>query len=224
MPRTLGIETSSERGSLALVQDGVIVARVHHDAPNEHAERSLSLLAQLLANAGWDKRQLERVAVGVGPGAFTGIRIGIALAHGLALGLGIPTVGVGSLRAIAAAHAKSDARLRLIVRDARREEFFVAAYDGADQEVLAPTVWPRQDLALRLTDWLAGRTAVVLGERVSGFDFEPTHAGGAPDAGEVALLGEALQPALHPPHPNYARGPGADPQNLLPSPLLLPRV
>lgn len=224
MARVLGLETSSERGSLALVEAGAVVLRVHHDAPNEHAERTLGLLGGLLAEAGWDKRSLERVAVGVGPGAFTGIRIGIALAQGLALGLGIGVVGVGSLAAIAAAHARADGRVRVVVRDARRDEVFVAAYEPGHTELLAPAVWPRVELAARLADWAMGRAVVTVGERVPGFEHAELPHGGAPDAAEIALLGEVLESAQHPPVPNYVRGPGADPQHLRASPLLLPRV
>jgi len=222
--RTLGLETSSERGSVALVEDGVLVAHAVHQELSRHAERMLSLLAEALASAGWDKRSIDRVAVGVGPGAFTGIRIGIAQAHGLALGLGVPTVGVGSLRAIAAAHPKGDARLRLVVRDARRDEVFVGAYHADGREQLAPNVWPRAGLAAALSEWAAAQPFIVLGEAVEGLDSFVDAAGGAPDATQVAILGAALDPLLEPPHPVYARGPGADPQNLVPSPLRLPRV
>jgi len=221
--RTLGLETSSERGSVALVEDGVLVAHAYHQELSRHAERMLSLLGEALASAGWDKQSIDRLAVGVGPGAFTGIRIGIAQAHGLALGLGVPTVGVGSLRAIAAAHPKGDARLRLVVRDARRDEVFVGAYDVEGYEHLAATVWPRAGLATALSEWAGGEPFVVLGEAVEGLDSFIDEAGGAPDATQVALLGARFDPPLHPPHPVYARGPGADPQNLVPSPLRLPR-
>jgi len=221
--RVLGIETSSERGSVALATGGVVVASAHHDQPNRHAELLLSLIARVLADADWDKRSLDRVAVGVGPGAFTGIRIGIALAHGLGLGLGIEAVGVGSLSAIAAAHPKDDPRLRLVVRDARRAECFVGAYDVLGHELSAPAPWPRSGLAAALQSWAAGRAFVVLGEVVTGLDCAVDRCGGAPDAGSVALVGELLDPSAHPPLPVYARGPGADPQNLAPSPLLLPR-
>jgi len=224
MLRVLGIETSSERGSVALVEGDAVVASAHHQEPSQHAERLLPLLEQVLARAGWDKRSLSRVAVGVGPGSFTGLRIGIAIAHGLALGLGIEAVGVGSLRAIAAAHPASDGRLRAVVRDARREELFVAVYDRAGGELLAPTVWPRSGVEGALSAWAGARPLVVLGESLEGLDCVTTEAFGAPDATQVALLGRALDPALHPPTPVYARGPGADPQNLPPSPLLLSRV
>lgn len=223
MSRVLGVETSSQRGSLALVEAGVVVAAVHHHSPSEHAERALPMLGELLASAGWDKRSLERVTVGVGPGSFTGIRIGIALAHGLGLGLGIPTVGVGSLAAVAAAVPLSEPRLRFVVRDARREEFFVAAYDREGEELLGPTVWPRTGLRAALEDWAHGRACVVVGEAIEGLDYVRTAAEGAPDAVQTALLGAKLDPALHPAVPVYARGPGADPQHLKPSPLLLPR-
>ena len=85
--RVLGIETSSRRGTVALVEDGQVVASLGHDVPNGHAERMLGLVDQALAEAGWAKASLDRIAVGVGPGSFTGIRVGIALAQGLALGL-----------------------------------------------------------------------------------------------------------------------------------------
>lgn len=221
--RVLGLETSSERGSVALVEHGVVVAKAHHSEPNRHAELMLSLVARVLAEASWDKQSLERIAVGVGPGAFTGIRIGIALTHGLGLGLGIPTLGVGSLRAIALAHPREDQRLRLVVRDARRNEVFVAAYDAQGAELCAPAPWPREGLARSLERWAAGRPVVVLGEVVPGFAGVLDDSGGAPDAASVALFAEHLDPRDHPPHPVYARGPGADPQNLAPSPLLLPR-
>jgi tRNA threonylcarbamoyladenosine biosynthesis protein TsaB len=221
--RVLGLETSSERGSVALIDGGVVVAQAHHVESNRHAELMLSLVTRALSDADWDKQSLERIAVGVGPGAFTGIRIGIALAHGLGLGLGIPTVGVGSLRAIALAHPKEDTRLRLVVRDARRDEVFVAAYDALGAELSAPAPWPRSGLRERLESWAAGREIVVLGEVVPGLDCVLDGSGGAPDAAQVALWASRLDPAEHPPFPMYARGPGADPQHLTPSPLLLPR-
>ena len=101
-----------------------------------HATQLLPLADGLLAEAGTDWPELKRIAVGVGPGTFTGLRIGIATARGLAQSLGVELVGVSSLRALAYG-AGEDAQRVLAVIDARRGEVFLAAYDG-DQELIAP--------------------------------------------------------------------------------------
>src|SRR5687768_454757 len=125
--RVLAIETSSPRGSVALLDDDRLVVELEHDQPNAHAERILPLVERALEAAGFDRTSLDRVAVGIGPGSFTGLRVGIALAEGLALGLDIPIIGVASLRAMAAAVPAAEARIRIPVLDARRDEVFVAA-------------------------------------------------------------------------------------------------
>jgi tRNA threonylcarbamoyladenosine biosynthesis protein TsaB len=101
-----------------------------------HATRLLPLADSLLAEAAIDWSELERVAVGVGPGTFTGLRIGIATARGLAQSLGLELVGVSSLRALAHGAGGTASRV-LAAIDARRGEVFVAAYEG-EQELLAP--------------------------------------------------------------------------------------
>src|SRR5688572_6886733 len=111
--RVLAIETSGPRGSVALLEDERLIIELEHDQPNAHAERILPLVERALASAGFDRTSLDRLAVGVGPGSFTGLRVGIALAEGLALGLGIPIVGVPSLRAMAAAAPAADGRIRV---------------------------------------------------------------------------------------------------------------
>lgn len=132
--RVLGIETSSARGSVALVEGSISVCALEHERENAHAESILPLVERALALAGWNRRQLDRVAVGAGPGSFTGLRVGIAIAQGLAEGLGIPLVGVPSLRAIALAVPSEPSGCRCVLVDARRNEFFAAAYDPDGRE------------------------------------------------------------------------------------------
>lgn len=94
-----------------------------------HATRLLEMAAELLAQAGvaWD--ELQRVAVGVGPGRFTGLRVGVATARGLAQSLGVQPVGVSSLQALGLAAARREpSRPILAAIDARRGEAFVAGY------------------------------------------------------------------------------------------------
>jgi tRNA threonylcarbamoyladenosine biosynthesis protein TsaB len=125
-----------------------------------HTTRLLPIADELLtrANIGW--RALERIAVGLGPGTFTGLRVGVATARGLAQSLGIELVGFSSLRALAeGSHtdiAATDPASRggtnvLAVLDARRGEAFAAAYlltdRGSAEELVAPSALAPEDLA-----------------------------------------------------------------------------
>ncbi|HEY5261951.1 MAG TPA: tRNA (adenosine(37)-N6)-threonylcarbamoyltransferase complex dimerization subunit type 1 TsaB, partial [Solirubrobacteraceae bacterium] len=109
-----------------------------------HATRLLPLASGLLVEAGVGWGEIERIVVGVGPGTFTGLRIGVATARGLAQSLAVQLVGVSSLRTLAHAAARGTAVGAtedpvgvLAVIDARRGEVFAAAYDG-DLELVAP--------------------------------------------------------------------------------------
>jgi tRNA threonylcarbamoyladenosine biosynthesis protein TsaB len=121
-----------------------------------HAQKLLSLTQALLDEAGTDWGQIDRLAVGVGPGTFTGLRIGIATAHALAQSTGIELVGVGTLASLQrAAQASLGPQQRVLaVIDARRGEAFVA---GA---AIAPTVVPPEGLSA-ITGRLGGARAGV---------------------------------------------------------------
>lgn len=142
----VGLRTSAGR---------ILCAR---DDPREgehpgHATRLLRMSDELLAAGGVRWGQLDRIAVGIGPGRFTGLRVGIATARGLAQSLAIDLVGVSSLRALAEAAARSEAereRVVVAVIDARRGEVFGAAYatsgrSGA-QELIAPRAFKPEAL------------------------------------------------------------------------------
>ena len=118
----------------------------HDPAPGErpgHVSQLLPLATRLLDAAGLTFGDLDRVVVGVGPGTFTGLRIGVATARALAQGSGAELIGVSTLRALA---ANAEGRPVLAVLDARRGEAFVAGYEG-DAEVLAPAAVTPQMLA-----------------------------------------------------------------------------
>ncbi len=112
----LGLDTATTATVVGLsLADGNTTLQARDDPTGEqrpgHATRLLPLADELLAAAGLGWSELERIAVGVGPGTFTGLRVGIATARGLALSLGVPLVGVSSLRALAlgaSAHAGGD--------------------------------------------------------------------------------------------------------------------
>jgi tRNA threonylcarbamoyladenosine biosynthesis protein TsaB len=100
--KLLAFETATEACSVALYLDGEIIER-HEVAPRLHAEYALPWAEELLAQAGIKRSQLDVIAISRGPGAFTGVRLAIALAQGIALALHKPVVAVSTLQAIAAA-------------------------------------------------------------------------------------------------------------------------
>jgi tRNA threonylcarbamoyladenosine biosynthesis protein TsaB len=151
----LGIDTATPATAVALLRaDGSIdeaVGEVPAGARPLHAQLLLATASALLERAGLDWLQIDRLAVGVGPGGYTGLRIGLATARGIAQASGAELVGVGTLRALAEPVA---GRAAAAVLDARRGEAFVAVYrDGA--ELLAP----RADRARRRRRGACGQRA-----------------------------------------------------------------
>jgi tRNA threonylcarbamoyladenosine biosynthesis protein TsaB len=158
----LGIDTATPSTAAAVwAPDGRACER--RDDPSagqrpQHASQLLALVEAALDGAGtrWD--EIERIAVGVGPGGFTGLRHGIATARALAQGRGLPLAGVSSLEALARgaeAEAEAGDRPVLAVIDARRGEVFAAAWQGAER-LLEPVAIDPAELAARLG---AGRLA-----------------------------------------------------------------
>ena len=124
--KILAIETSTEACSVALVHGEEILARSEL-APRRHGELVLPMADSLLAEAGMSRHALEGIAVGRGPGAFTGVRLAVSLAQGMAMALDLPVVTVSSLQALAMEEdAGSDDILAVI--DARMGEIYAAAY------------------------------------------------------------------------------------------------
>jgi tRNA threonylcarbamoyladenosine biosynthesis protein TsaB len=208
--RILGIESSSRRGSVALLEDERLIASIEHEQPNSHAERLLPLLERLLAEAGWPKSSLDRLGVGVGPGSFTGLRAGIALAEGLSVGLDRPLWGIGSLQAMARGALAEHTGPCCALLDARRNELFAAVYDQELHERCAPRALPLEDLSEFLTEF---RVATVVGEVAQTLAHGRILASGPtvelPHARWVAALTRELDEASSPPDPQYVRGIGA---------------
>ena len=166
-----------------------------HERENAHEASLQPLIERVLSEAGWSARQLDRIAVGTGPGSFTGLRVGIALAHGIAEGLEIPLVGVGSLQAMAWAAPPGDERTRVPVIDARRGELFLAAYSAAGRELLPPQVVANAEAAAQLVRLLPGG-ALLLGRAAAplwaSFEHDPNPEAELPHARWTALLGATL--------------------------------
>jgi tRNA threonylcarbamoyladenosine biosynthesis protein TsaB len=127
----LAIETATESCSVALVHGETVIER-SEIAPRRHAERVLPMADELLAEAGLGRHALDGIAVGRGPGAFTGVRLAVSLAQGMALALDRPVVTVSSLAALALEAPEDDAAI-LAVIDARMGEIYAASYRRDDR-------------------------------------------------------------------------------------------
>jgi tRNA threonylcarbamoyladenosine biosynthesis protein TsaB len=143
----VALDTASPATVAGVLRADGSVVEARDDPPpgsrGEHASRLLPLIEQALEGAGWS--EVERIAVGVGPGGFTGLRIGVATARALAQAHGLPLVPVSSLAALA---ANADG-LAAAVLDARRGEVFAAVYDSG-RELVGPAALAPDALAARL--------------------------------------------------------------------------
>lgn len=201
----LAIETSTEACSVAVYVDGEVVSR-HELAPRRHTQLVLPWADELLAQAGLGKSQLDAIAVGRGPGAFTGVRLAIALVQGLALALDRPVLPVSTL-AVLARQAQGDHVLAAI--DARMGEVYLGEFTRdacghvlavGPEIIVAPALapWPARPVSGVGTGFSAESGALVtrLGDALAGFD-----AAALPHASDLAWLaagafarGEAVAP------------------------------
>ena len=131
--KLLALETATEACSIALYLDGEVIER-HEIAPRLHAEYALPWAEALLAEAGIAKSQLDAIAISRGPGAFTGVRLAIALAQGIALALDKPVVAVSTLQVIA---VQSPGERILAAIDARMGEVYVGAFARKGDDLIA---------------------------------------------------------------------------------------
>jgi tRNA threonylcarbamoyladenosine biosynthesis protein TsaB len=135
--KLLAFETATEACSVALSIDGEIIERFEL-APRLHTQLALPWAEELLALAGIKKNQLDLIAVGIGPGAFTGVRLAVALVQGMALALDKPVVPVSTLAALAMqAKQQSEAHI-LSAIDARMGEIYAAEFRANTQGLVEP--------------------------------------------------------------------------------------
>lgn len=150
MKTVLALESATEACSVALLVEGRVLERFEL-APRGHAERLLPWAEALLAEAGIARSAIDRIACGRGPGSFTGVRLALATAQGLALGLDRPLVTVSTLAALAQTVLDADRGPVLALIDARMDELYGGLFE-ADQQGLASALGEA---------WLARPEAVV---------------------------------------------------------------
>ena len=190
----LALDSSTPRVTVALVDVGSdasvdLLAEHSDDAGNRHGELLAPAIDGVLAAAGAKPHDLGAVAAGLGPGPFTGLRVGIVTAASVADGLGVPAYGVCSLDALAAAHP--GARRLLAVTDARRKQVYWARYD-AGVRVEGPDVSAPADVAAvaaEQVDRVAGAGAIQWADAFAGLAIEASEP--FPQARFVAQLAAA---------------------------------
>ena len=231
--KILALDTATAATAVALLDSasGTTVDR-RDDPPAgarpRHTARLLSLVAEAMGEAGWHWADVDRIAVGVGPGTFTGLRIGIATAQALARTRGIDLVGVSTLQSLAAAVTPDDATEAdgvLGVIDARRREVFAAGWALGDaarvdaEPAIDAAPRPPAQLAQTLADsgrrWLAVGDGAVAFRQVlerAGVSIPPDGAGAnRVDAVQHCRLATALAPqAPDAVQPSYLRLPDAE--------------
>lgn len=192
------------------------------DLGKGHAEHLMAVVAEALKQAGVDYGDLGAIAVSTGPGSFTGVRVGVSTARGLALALKIPAIGITTLEALAGeAREQFPGRAVLVALDGGREEIQAALYDEGAVLRYGPAVTTLAEMsgmASTNTPALAGTLAEKIAAAAGGpFDFGPQNA--TADISVYARLA-AAKGAGEKPHPLYLRAADAKPQ----AGFVLPRI
>jgi tRNA threonylcarbamoyladenosine biosynthesis protein TsaB len=207
----LAIDTCLTACSVAVVDDEHVLAEASEPMTRGHQERLGPLAREIMRAAGLAFTSIERIGVTVGPGSFTGLRVGLAFAKGLSLALDRPCVGVGCLEALAASVPPGG--LRAAVIDAGRGRVFVQIFEGGTP-IVAPDSLEIPTAAARLAELVRAGDLILTGPGASLLsDVVPSAQiidQAAPSPAVVAKL--AARAPLTPPRPLYLRAPDATPR------------
>jgi tRNA threonylcarbamoyl adenosine modification protein YeaZ len=219
--RVLAIDTALAACSAAVFDLGRGGVLAHESRPMErgHAEALMPMIARVMSEADLEFTDLDRIAVTIGPGSFTGLRVGVAAARGLALAANKPIVGLTTLAAFAAPHIASDDRSPLLsVIDARHEQVYMQLVGEGGRALIPPRIASVRE---------AARIATAAPTRIVGSAAALIHAAWmtgarpplcvdttpAPDIDWVARLGAVAADTMASPKPLYLRAPDARPQD-----------
>jgi tRNA threonylcarbamoyladenosine biosynthesis protein TsaB len=204
--KLLVIDTALAACQVALAEGSRLVAGASEGMARGHQERLATMTAEVMAKAGWAFTHLDRIAVTIGPGSFTGLRVGLAFAKGLRFATGGALAGIGSLAALAASAESSRAAG---VVDARRGQVYLQALE-AGRPLMAPDVLPLPLAAARLAELGGAMEAVGPGAALLADFLGPAHVYDRPAPSLAALvrLAIAAEPASDL-RPLYLRAPDA---------------
>jgi tRNA threonylcarbamoyladenosine biosynthesis protein TsaB len=216
----LALDTTLGACSAAVVCDGEIFS-AYELRSREHAEAIMPMIAQVLDEASLGYEALGAIAVTTGPGSFTGVRVGVSTARGLALAAGLPLIGLNSLEVMAQmALEKIDAAIDVlgIVVDARRGEVYLALYNSKGDVISGPAALSPDQAVEILPDHgqvvLAGSggALVVDATAKTGLSIDCVLSELQPDAASLAAMAVTRAPVEGPLSPLYLRPPDAKPQ------------
>lgn len=218
--RVLAIDTALEACSAAVLDTGQPAASVHESLPMQrgHAEALMPLIARVMDRAGLEFDMLDRVVVTTGPGSFTGLRVGLAAARGIALAAARPAIGLSTLAAYAAPLVAADATRGVVAAiDARHDQVYLQVYGPGGRTVVNARVAPLRE-AIRVSaiggPAVIGTAATMMAAAWPPGERPPSLVDNrsAPDIEWVARLGAAADDTGVPPRPLYLKPPDAQPQ------------
>ena len=211
----LAIDTALDHCAAAILDTDTAAMRAQESLPMKrgHAEALMPLIARVMKAADVPFTALDRIAVTIGPGSFTGLRVGLSAARGLALAANKPAVGVTTLSAYAAPVVSEDGPHPVISAiDARHDHVYFQVVGGNGEELVAPQVAPINEVLAAAhfgAPHLVGNAASLIAERWPqdadtpvAVDTRP-----APDIAWIAWLGAAADPELSPARPFYLKAP-----------------
>ncbi|WP_407177629.1 tRNA (adenosine(37)-N6)-threonylcarbamoyltransferase complex dimerization subunit type 1 TsaB [Bradyrhizobium sp. STM 3562] len=221
----LAIDTALDACAAAILDSGTgtLIAQATQPMKRGHAEALMPLVAGVMRDAGLPFAALDRIAVTTGPGSFTGLRVGLSAARGIALAAEKPVVGLTTLSAYAApVVSENDEHPIISAIDARHDQVYFQVVGGDGSSLVEPKVAPIGE-ALQASrfgaPYLVGNAARILAERWPSEAPPPVKvdAQAAPDIAWVAWLGAAVDPATAPARPFYLRPPDAKPASNQPA-------
>jgi tRNA threonylcarbamoyladenosine biosynthesis protein TsaB len=219
--RVLAIDTALDACSAAIfdLDRAGVIASETLPMLRGHAEALMPLIARVMDQAAIEFSKLDRIAVTTGPGSFTGLRVGISAARGIALAAGKPAIGLSTLAAFAAPFIAEDDSTNVVAAiDARHAQVYLQVFGRGGRTLVSPRIAALRD-AVRLS---ASAPARLVGSGVQMLaaawpkESEPPRvvdARGAPEIGWVARLGAAAADGYGAPKPLYLRAPDAQPQD-----------
>jgi len=215
----LAIDTALDACAAGILDTnaGKLIAQESQAMKRGHAEALMPLIARVMKASGVAFADLDRIAVTTGPGSFTGLRVGLSAARGIALAAGKPVVGLTTLSAYAAPFVSEGSEQPVISAiDARHDHVYFQVVSGNGNSLVRPQVAPIEaalDAARFGAAHLVGNAARILADRWPAhspppFKVDPQP---APDITWVAWLGAAVSPDTAPARPYYLRAPDAKP-------------
>jgi tRNA threonylcarbamoyl adenosine modification protein YeaZ len=219
--RVLAIDTALGACSAAVLdtQLGAIIASETIVLARGHAEAVMPLIARVMDAAEIEFGDLDRIAVTAGPGSFTGLRVGISAARGIALAAQKPAIGLSTLSAFAAPHITTNDSTPVVAAiDARHDNVYLQVFGAGGRTIVPPRVAPlREAMRAAMTGpaRIVGTAAAQIAAAWPRSEPPPllVDQRGAPDIGWIARLGAAAAQGNGPPKPIYLKAPDAQPQD-----------